>query len=55
MVHVGIDQLREQVRGEVITPDDQGYEQARRVYSAMADRRPGRWCGARTRAMRLPR
>jgi FAD/FMN-containing dehydrogenase len=40
MVQLGIDQLREQVRGEVIAPDDAGYEQARRVYNAMIDRRP---------------
>jgi len=40
MVQSGIDQLREQVRGAVITPDDEGYEQARRVYNAMIDRRP---------------
>jgi FAD/FMN-containing dehydrogenase len=35
-----MDQLREQVRGAVITPDDEGYEQARRVYNAMIERRP---------------
>src|SRR5712692_10223266 len=35
-----IDQLREQVRGAVIAPDDEGFEQARRVYNAMIDRRP---------------
>jgi FAD/FMN-containing dehydrogenase len=40
MVQLGIDQLREQVHGEVTTPDDAGYEQARRVYNAMIDRRP---------------
>ena len=32
--------LREQVRGMVITSDDAGYEDARRVYNAMHDRRP---------------
>src|SRR5712691_10124518 len=36
-----IEQLREQVRGQVVAPDDDGYEQARRVYNAMIDRRPG--------------
>ncbi len=35
-----IDQLREQVHGAVIAPEDGGYEQARRVYNAMIDRRP---------------
>jgi FAD/FMN-containing dehydrogenase len=40
MVQSGIEQLREQVRGEVITPDDERYEQARQVYNAMIDRRP---------------
>jgi FAD/FMN-containing dehydrogenase len=34
------DQLREQVRGEVFTPDDEDYDQARRVYNAMIDRYP---------------
>ena len=35
-----IEQIREQVRGEVITPDDAGYDEARKVYNAMHDRRP---------------
>jgi FAD/FMN-containing dehydrogenase len=32
--------LREQVRGETITAEDPAYEEARRVYNAMIDRRP---------------
>jgi FAD/FMN-containing dehydrogenase len=35
-----IEGLREHVRGEVITDDDEGFEEARRVYNAMIDKRP---------------
>ncbi|MBA2442788.1 MAG: FAD-binding oxidoreductase [Rubrobacter sp.] len=32
--------LRESLRGDLIGPSDEGYEEARRVYNAMIDRRP---------------
>ena len=35
-----IERLREQVRGQVVAPDDEGYDDARAVYNAMIDRRP---------------
>ena len=40
MKTITIDELRERVRGEVITQGDEGYEEARKVYNAMIDRRP---------------
>ncbi len=40
MEALAIDRLREGTRGAVVTPEDDGYEDARRVYNAMIDRRP---------------
>jgi FAD/FMN-containing dehydrogenase len=33
--------LRTQMRGSVLTPEDDGYDSARRIWNAMIDRRPG--------------
>src|ERR1700738_638133 len=40
MASLTIDQLREQVRGATIYGDDDAYDEARKVYNAMIDRRP---------------
>ena len=36
----GVEELQAQVRGDVITPDDGRYEDARKVYNAMIDKHP---------------
>src|SRR3989454_4876740 len=36
----GLDEFQGQVRGDVIAPDDARYEDARKVYNAMIDKRP---------------
>jgi FAD/FMN-containing dehydrogenase len=36
-----IGQFKSQLRGQVITPSDEGYEEARMVYNGMIDKRPG--------------
>jgi FAD/FMN-containing dehydrogenase len=40
MGRAAIDSLRERARGEVITSNDAGYEEARRVYNGMIDKHP---------------
>jgi len=37
---ISIEQLRAQAHGQVVTSDDEGYDEARKVYNAMIDRRP---------------
>ena len=36
-----VGRLREALRGEVIAPQDAGYDDARRVWNGLHDRRPG--------------
>ena len=40
MITLTIDKLREQVRGDVITADDERYDEARKVRNGMIDKRP---------------
>src|SRR6266705_3233305 len=40
MATITLDSLRQQVRGDVIAPEDAGYDQARLVRNAMIDRKP---------------
>ena len=35
-----VDELRASFRGQILTPDDEGYDTARQVYNGMIDRRP---------------
>lgn len=39
-LETAIQELQTQIRGRVIVPGDEGYEQSRRVYNGMIDRRP---------------
>jgi len=36
-----IEEFKNQLRGELILPQDQGYDEARKIYNAMIDKRPG--------------
>lgn len=36
-----VEQLKPKFRGPILTPSDEGYETARRVYNGMIDKRPG--------------
>jgi len=40
-VQKAIEQLKPHLRGQLLTPSDEGYEAARRVYNGMIDKRPG--------------
>lgn len=55
MISLTFDKLREQVRGDVITTEDERYESARSVYNAMIDKRPEVVVHQSTRAMSWPR
>ena len=35
------EKLRGTIKGNVLVPDDPGYEEARQIWNAMIDRRPG--------------
>ena len=43
---MSMESLREQVRGQVFTDGDDGYEDARSVYNGMIDKRPHAVIGA---------
>ena len=40
-VQKAVDALKSQFRGPILTPADEGYEEARKVYNGMIDKRPG--------------
>ena len=40
MAEVTVEELKNRLRGEIIQPSDNGYDDARKVYNAMIDRRP---------------
>src|SRR5882762_760192 len=40
MATVTLDTLRTQVRGDVVSPENEGYEEARKVFNGMIDRHP---------------
>jgi len=39
-----IDDMRTRFSGQLLGPDDAGYEDARKVHNGMIDKRPGRHC-----------
>jgi FAD/FMN-containing dehydrogenase len=41
LARVGVDELRDSFRGRLITPEDADYEDARKVWNGLIDRRPG--------------
>ena len=40
LARADVDRLAAELRGELLTPDAPGYDDARRIWNAMVDRRP---------------
>ena len=40
LMHDAVESLQSALRGELVTPDDPNYRDARKVYNGMIDRRP---------------
>ena len=40
-MEINLDELRSGVRGEIILPESENYDEARKVYNGMIDKKPG--------------
>ena len=45
LADTAVEALRAALRGELLTPESAGYDEARTVWNAMIDRRPAPDCG----------